>query len=548
MPRNGATPHSAIRTRPLVAGLLVAAVLAAACGSTVQLGADGLPVATGSEGALALGTGDGMTIGETGVGPGGSTTTTPGTGGIPGSTTGVQPGTGVAGVPGTSGGGAGSPGSGGGSGPGTGGTGGGGQQPSGRDPSGGSAAGEVGPGVTAKEITIGVSVADGNNANQELLGASGITQGNQRRYWEIMRDQLNREGGIAGRDVRLSVFSYDVTGSTDVSRVESEACEYWSTDDRAHVVSAITNSDNLLTCLRENGLASTGPALMAQDDDALAQYPTHFAPSAMTLTSQMVNMTSGLVAQNYFGRGARLGVVTYDEDAFVRAVEGTLIPQLSRRGIEIATEVQKIQKMENTNQLAEMSAQVQSAVLKFKTDDITHVIIVEDNALLMLLFARSAENQDYRPRYGMNSQNGFSAIAPSVPQGQFNRAVGVGWIPTLDVRGDEQPDSPPGERCMAVYRRGGEVPADANQRSIMMGICEDMYFFKAAIEAGLPDITFESFYYGGEALGRSFPSFVGMGNPLFGPGHHAGVATYRHARYDPQCTCFHYSSKVINGR
>ena len=99
-----------------------------------------------------------------------------------------------------------------------------------------------------------------------------------------------------------------------------------------------------------------------------------------------------------------------------------------------------------------------------------------------------------------------------------------------------------------MYKRKGEVPADANVRSIMLSICEDMRFFKAAIERGLPDLTPESYWAGAESLGRSFPSFTGMGNALITRGHHAGVATYRHVRYDARCNCYHYSSRLISGR
>ena len=31
-------------------------------------------------------------------------------------------------------------------------------------------------------------------------------------------------------------------------------------------------------------------------------------------------------------------------------------------------------------------------------------------------------------------------------------------------------------------------------------------------------------------------------------GRHAGVATYRHARYDAACHCYHYTSDLIKGR
>lgn len=560
MDRHAATWNDHLRRRARIALLLVMVALATACGSTVQVGQGGLAV-DGSNGLspsdAALASGDGLSVdGTAGLDPATGQPAAPGTaGGAAGTTNGgatIAGGSAGATTPGASGsggrtaaGGSGTPGAGSddpaspGRAPGT-------QPNSPRSPGGRS--GVVGPGVTATEITVGMTYATDNGANDELLGAAGITQGNQRRYWRIMRDQINAEGGIAGRKVRLSEYGYSTATGAEVARLESEACEYWARDDRAFVASGFSNSDRFLTCLKSNGIASTGSTLMIQDDPAMVPFPGHFIPGGMSLTSQMVNMTRGLVALKYFDRGYKLGVVTTDTPPFVRSVEGTLRSSLAKHGLKIEAEVQRIRPLESTNDVAEITAQIQSAVLKFKTEDVTHVMIIEEDGLLTLLFARSAENQDYRPRYGVNSQNGGTLIAGVAPEGQFSRAVGIGWMPAIDVRASEMPNSPEARRCLAMFKREGEEPPDANVRAIMLSVCEDMRFFKASIERGLPDITYDSFRRGAESLGSSFPSFTGTGNAVIGPGHHAGVANYRHVRYDGGCTCFHYTSRLIRGR
>lgn len=55
--------------------------------------------------------------------------------------------------------------------------------------------------------------------------------------------------------------------------------------------------------------------------------------------------------------------------------------------------------------LTSAQSQVQGAVLRFKAMGITHVIIWDDNGISTLFFMINAENQGYRPRYGINSGN-----------------------------------------------------------------------------------------------------------------------------------------------
>ena len=136
----------------------------------------------------------------------------------------------------------------------------------------------------------------------------------------------------------------------------------------------------------------------------------------------------------------------------------------------------------------------------------------------------------------------------NVPEGQYNRAVGVGWIPQLDVPEDEVPPNKARDACMARFAKYGQEPANGNNAAIMAGACEQLDFINAAVEAGGPDITVDSFIRGAESLGDTFPAYQGLGNANFGPGRHAGAAFYRLLKYDPGCHCFHYASKPIRDR
>jgi hypothetical protein len=529
-------PARRTSTPRVLAAITALGLFAAACGSTAHVGLESSGATDPQAGTVALD--DGLAIdgaGGTGAAPAGGAGTTlpPGQPGSSGAVTSGGGGPVVAGGPSASGGSSAAPASSGGADPG----------PAGSAPSG---TGTMGPGVTADEIVIGIGIADdANTVNEANLGTSGLTQGDTERYYEVMGKAINEAGGIAGRKVRYSIFRFS-NSNTNSSQNEQEACAHWTQDDRAFTV-MFSYGTNFLSCAQQNQLSTTFSGLTYSDDQIYATYPTHIEHSAMSLTRQMVNLPKGLVAEKYFDAGYKLGIITYDQPTSARAVDDTLVPELTRLGHKV-TDIRRISYLESTNDVGKLTAEMQSAILSFKSDDITHVIIVDEKGVLTLLATAAAENQNYHPRYGLNSQNGLTVLASQVPPGQFNRAVGIGWFPQLDVPERELPPNADRERCLATFKKHGAEPANANNAGVMVGICERMNFIKAAVEAGGPDITAESFARGAELLGSSFPSALGLGNNVFGPGRHAGAGYYRHVRYDSACTCFHYTSKPIRDR
>lgn len=556
MSRLAIFPRDAVLRRARLLPLLAMVMIATACGSTVPVGQNRAP---GEAGAIA---GDGLALGS-GDGAAAGPATTP----VPGAPVGGAPAGGTGDVAGGSsatgsGGSTTAPGSGGsspgGSSPAAGGTDGSaapagpsngpprsGQPNTPRQPG---STGRTGPGVTAREIVIGIAVADDSSpGNEETVGLEGVTQGDTERYYNIIRDNINRTGGIAGRKIRYSVFRYS-TVNASANQLDQQACDYWTQDDRAFAIGAWEPSVTFLSCAQQYRLPSLFAYLNDADEQTLARYPLHFAPSQMNLNRQMRALAAALPKQGYFTKGYRLGVITFDSAQFGRAY-GSLVQGLARSGKKVFV-VERVKTVERNEDVGSLTAEIQSAVLKFKTDDVSHVVIIDASGLLTLLFTRSAENQAYRPRYGLTSSSGLTTLAQSggVPEGQFNRALGIGWVPIIDVPAREVPKSAAADRCLAMFKRSGEEPADSNNASIMVGQCEEIDFIKAAVERGGSDITADSFVRGAEALGGTFPSYGGLGNNFFGPGSHDGAAYHAHVKYAADCTCFHYSSKRIRGR
>lgn len=535
------TPNSApraghaLRLRALV---LAMSVVTAACGSTVAVDGQGLPqtiqdapgvtadeqaqgltvptTSPSSDPAVAAGNpgdrgGQAATTGSSTTGTSGTSTTTTGT-------------TDTTGTTGTTGG--------------TTGT---------TSGSTGPAPGTYGPGITDDEIVIGVAVPDEAtmNNNAAVLGVEGVTVGNVERYYDLMAEHVNANGGIAGRSIRLSKWRYSAAGSQSYSQLEQSSCTYWTQDDPAFAVPALFTGETFLGCAQDNGLATWNSTFSTIDQETIARYPTHVELSAMSLTRQGRILAEGLVAQDYFDDGYKLGVVTFDEPSWRRTVDESLEPALNAHGYAIADKA-FVKPLSSTSDVGSMTAELQSIVLRFKTQDVTHVIFLDSNATMALLFLRSAENQAYRPRYGMTSQAGGTTLAGLAPEGQLNGALGIGWLPFYDVLPSERPSNPTADACLARFEEQGEEPADENNAVVMLSVCEAIEFVKAAVEAGLPDITASSYGRGAETLG-TFPSHTSFENSL-APGRRDGASLYRLVAYDAACVCFHYTSDFIADR
>ncbi|MGH9187938.1 MAG: hypothetical protein ACRD0U_19355 [Acidimicrobiales bacterium] len=185
-------------------------------------------------------------------------------------------------------------------------------------------------------------------------------------------------------------------------------------------------------------------------------------------------------------------------------------------------------------------------MLRFKSQGINRVLVLADQGGgIPIFFTGTAETQGYRPRLGLTSS--------SVPQGlideglvapeAFRGAVTVGWNPFGDLRLEDAEAGLGYGACIEILEAGGALPwSDTNNLLVSLRTCDGFLFVRAAIQAGLPDITGASFVAGAEAQ-SAFPSALTY-RVSTAPGRHSGVAAVRHSTYEDACTCFRYSSEL----
>lgn len=495
------------------AATALAALLLAACGSTVeqqalqqQTGPGATSDSLGMPGAPAPGTVDpvtGETVPGTGpVAPGGGTGSAPDAGTTAGGSDGAAP------VGAGTGGGA------------------------------GTAAGPVrlGPGITDTTVKIGMIYSSNLNEAQKATGREDLGTGDPKAQQQALVDEINRTGGFGGRRVVLDAYSISATTS-DAEQAFNAACEHFVKD--AKVFAVITaGPESFGVCLEKGGVLHVGSDLTAATSKSTSLQPHGLRPAGITMDDSARLLVDGLDQQGYF-KDSVVGVITFDSKPHKDAVEKVMLPALKRIG-HPAKEKFFVQSPRGVSDYGSMSSSISSAVLRFRTNGVTHVIIFDQQGRITTFFTPAAESQEYRPRYGFTSQAGFQVglKGGGVSREQAEDAAGIGWLPAFDVPVDRSKLSPGAKRCDDFFNRKGMPATGENAMVIQQFQCQDAWLLDTIMDRLTTEVTREAFIRLAETSGPLLSAAtLGMG---FDAGHHDGVTVVRNVGWDGGCGCFRY--------
>lgn len=521
-----------MRIMRVSAVVTVLALVSAACGSTVQVGgeqADGQEVTLGEPGQdeleLDLGAtdapgepggeldgfdGPGATGGEAGGGA-----TTPGTSGAPG-------------------GGAAAPG-----------------QPAPAPGTGQASTQGPARGLTDTEIFVGFAYTiDGAN---EALGVEGITTGDMRGRYQVLLDYFNARGGAGGRDIVPVYHGYDGTSTQSFSAQEQAGCATYTQDNEVFVVTEAGtefSDGTMLACLHNAGVPSlNSPGTSQQSDAVYARFPNFVTTNVLSLDTIARMWPRGMEETGFFEprsvtEPVRIGLLTYDTPSMRGVTEQSLKPAMRAVGQEFDEEAY-ISRPSRLADVGSMTTQINSALLRFRSAQVQHVMIQDiGNALLTLLFMQGAEGQGYRPRYGLTSNNGGQLLVDEGGNAaQFADARMIGWLPHFDVPEREFTESmgPARELCERIYAEAGVAFENRNARAVAYLQCDELFSLTAALNAMEGAVTQDKLIPTFVGLGTSWQSALN-GPTRFAPDRRYGVSRYRLARFVDDCTCFRYTS------
>lgn len=413
-----------------------------------------------------------------------------------------------------------------------------------------------GVGVTPTRIYVGLTYSTNGDAANQALGASSITQGDQRADEQAVVDDINAHGGIAGRKLTPIYYNYDVTDTRPYSDQDNAACAKFTQDNHVFAVLGNGLSDNYTACNTKAGAIDLGSNIISPDDAYFRRFPAYIGYDTVSQDRMMADEVNVLVRMKYFtgwnnatGQAAatpvKVGIIGYDTPSWTTPLRKVMLPALARAGhAPDAGDVQLILYPKDNSQVGPAVAEIQNALLKFRQDNVTHVIVLDANGSMMLQLMQNARGQHYYPRYGVNTATGMEALSTTgaVDNTQFNGAVGLGWTPTLDLP-DGKADaylSPATEACIKmVEKRTGQTFTSTNAASIALDACDGLYLLRQLANNAGSVLNQRTAVASVESLGFAFHP-AGMATAFFSPTQHDSLESGYDMTWDAGCQCAKY--------
>lgn len=493
--------------------LWVALALTAGCGSTVPLASQGTATLSADAGVAAA---DGL-----GAAP---MSSSDGIAGDAGGT--IDPGTSASGSLGTT------PGIGSGSGSSKGSAEG---SPGVASGSGGSTAAGAAAAADLTPIRVGIFYLDGGNqALSSGVGDTPVNFGDGRLEARAVVEDINKNGGVGGR--KIEAFYRAVQAANANGAGLEAACRALIEDHKVSVIASMFNvRSQLVACAHKGGVVLLDVALGAGDDDLYREFSdTLFTPTQLNLDSEQRLVITEAMQTGRLKKGDKVGVlIQQDDESFQRVYDGTMKPLLTKPGIPVQS---------SSIATWTSSSDYSAAVLRFKSDGVTHVMFsVGNGGLPPVFFMQAAENQAYRPNYLMGDSTNTWFVGDSAPRSQVQNITGAGTYPIANVGVGQYPTTPREKKCLDVITAAGQRVSDRHSSLTATFYCEMLYGFAAigaTIKGPVTKASFRQAYY---AMGTSYPAITTFRSNL-GNGRNDNPATYRLLGWKSACSCISYLS------
>jgi ABC-type branched-subunit amino acid transport system substrate-binding protein len=415
-----------------------------------------------------------------------------------------------------------------------------------------------GIGVTPTKIYVGVTYSTGNDTANRALGAN-ITTGDQQADAQAVIDDINAHGGVAGRKLVPVWYDFQSTDARPYAVIDAEACARFTQDNHVFAVAGDGITDNFPACISRAGgmMVASASSIIGPDRAYFERFPYVFNVGFLTQERMMAEEVRSLVRLEYFSgwnhvtgapasaTPAKLGIISFDTSSWNKPLDNVMLPGLQAVGHPVdPANVQRVTYPSDSDQVAGSVAQIQAAVLKFRQNDVTHVIVLDGNGSMTLHMLNNMRSQHYYPRLGVNSATGVQALYDGYAQDarSFNGAVGLGWSPTLDLpqgKSDSYFTERTADCIKMIEKRTGQRFADTNSASVALGYCDQLYLLAEAINRAIGGVNRDTVSAAIEAFRGSFPA-AGTRGVFFSPSRHDGIEYGYDMRFDSACTCVKY--------
>jgi hypothetical protein len=236
--------------------------------------------------------------------------------------------------------------------------------------------------------------------NSQAGQNSGANQSADEREMNALVAYANATGGVNGRKIAKPVGIKVSTADATSEQAMAAHCTRATEDVEAEVFidRSFFVTDNEIACFAKHHttLVSFLPNTSDGMYQKLAPYVASTQPSLERTASAFVK---GLADAHYF-KGATVGVVLDDAPSVEAAYRHYLLPGMKALGVT-PKDVVRVSQTDSSAQ----SSQASSAVLKFRSQQIDHVVYFS-GFLGQLAFTNTADSQGYYPRYGWSDYGG----------------------------------------------------------------------------------------------------------------------------------------------
>jgi hypothetical protein len=396
------------------------------------------------------------------------------------------------------------------------------------------------PGVSDTAIKIGILEYDsaaGDAINLATGGGdvNGESSMTGRQVYEAVAEYMNARGGLAGRKIQPVFVAQDVSQYATPSgrqREQQRACDAFTQDHKVFFMNGAGATEELMVdCAARHRTPIMASRIQVYPDERrfAAVAPYWYAPHGFTAEHRERGLAHELLANGFFGRGAKVGLLIEDRPG-IRTGVARAKQVLEGAGIDIAAEIVYPDFL---------ASPWDTYILQLQARGVTHVVMsatsgASQSARSMM---QAAESQRWRPKWGIATDNRPKDLFVSnAPREQLANTWGMGWSAAEDIDIAAEV-SGPNAQCRQIVPKGG-----AESRRVA---CELYFFLKAAFDR-MTVISAPAFARAVESLGTSYVGqFTINGMTRFGPGRHDGPELVRTFTFDPRCgqegaACFRY--------
>ena len=408
-----------------------------------------------------------------------------------------------------------------------------------------------GPGWDAHNIYVGFTSEE--DLSTVLKGfAISFNPGSIQADVKAIAAHLNAHGGILGRKL-VPVFR-DHPSSESPETAAGATCAAFTQDRRvAAVVNAVAPAETpaFLECFRHKGTPLISTGYSTYDEKAYRQYGPYLVTNVVpSMTAFVPGFVPMLKSAGYLGGWDTLQAKPSRAPVVVGLLEpdtpaGHSAAQLqttafTKAGVKTTSFFYK-------EDVSSYSTDMQAAVLAFKQAGVTHITDITNTATGVLIFAQTANQQQYFPRYAMTSWLLPATAASVFAQGglskQLTGAVGVGWTPGGDVEDAKDPGATSAQAaCNAIMIEAGiDYRASGNRtaRYVSWALCDAVNLISRSMTTA-NGLSAAAVRDGISSSGRTFAPAATFASGI-GATTSWVPSTFRTLLYDTGCTCFSYT-------